>query len=73
MDTFVVDQMGSLLIWKGEVEPKRVGKYLYEPEPDEYLQAQVDVDAVVEQMDAIDKRDLLNGWEVYASVEWGGW
>ena len=67
MNTFLIDHLGCLQGWQGEVNPIRVGVNIYEPGSDVFVQ--FDVESVVGKwFTAEDVEELYSGWVVYSMV-----
>ena len=67
MNTFLIDHLGCLQGWHGEVNPVRVGVNIYEPGSDLFVQ--FDVESVVSKwFTAEDVEELYSGWSVYSMV-----
>ena len=69
--TLVMDKMGHLHLWNGNVKPVRVSKYKYETdtgkESDVYIQDSYDIQAVMESLSSEEKDDLDNGYIVHTT------
>lgn len=64
--TLVVDRMGALHVWYGDVDPVQISKYEFRPQSDIYIQNSQDVCDYLDSLTLTsDQRiDLDNGWTV---------
>ena len=67
MNTFLIDHLGCLQGWHGEVNPVRVGVNIYEPGSDLFVQFDVE-SAIGNRFTAEDIEELYSGWVVYSMV-----
>lgn len=70
--TLQQDRLGGLFIWSGKVEPVQVGRNMFKDEEgadaDLYVQSDMGVDHILNNLSEEDREDVKAGWSVYCWI-----
>ena len=70
--TLIMNRMGHLHVWKGDVHVERSDKYNYlseNKESDLYFQIDTDIDSIIDILSEQDKDSLYKGYIVKTNID----